>query len=398
MASAERLSKYNLESLPHLHHTSEFFEIARHVETIADKLPDYTYKRTSMLNYRNSPEVAKYRGEVNLGLYGIVSLYLPDLTGNLPYPQALVFDTPENNAITIGRLRNISDKPEFQLARFHTGRLAELDLRKAMSQASQALEIREIIGGLDNPQKEAYIVYLTREGHLTDWHGAIFENYGINIPYTVTHSEHESANNEFSRVAKTCPTNFEGIVPSKIKTLFISDSTASAMQQIAAIEDVKRHVESSNGGESQLENLVVVSPLLTLYGASVISYWSAKNKLKTTFIASGALLGCNPPDRYYSPVTNHSNLIADPRMIEVSHKAHGQLGGIACARSNWTASFTAPLTAEEKSEKELSMYRSSNDYLKQTSKEVTIEFLESLNIEPAQRLVPYSSFVERAKK
>lgn len=383
---------------------SPFFPIASRVEAISDHLPNYVASEVRDFEYRNPPELARLTGSESRGSLLVARLNLPDLPAQIPDPRVYCLSTPESNAMTIGRLIPAKDKTQshFQLARFHLGPPAQLDMQIAMYQAAQIEKIQSMFTGLSDPEKEAYIVYITREGQLTDWQKALYQTTGIILPANLVHARHikdQRQKNPFGRVAMIYTINLEGMDTETIDTLVVCDNTASAMQQVGVISEIARHIEDKNGGQNPIRKILVVSPLLTTYGASIISYYTAFQKMETTFVCSGAILGCNRPDRYYSPVINNPKFCPDPKLAAINYLALGpKAQGVACARCDWTESFFNPSYALRQSDRELEeRCSSSNQEVLAYSRQVTQDVLEDREVDPSS-LTPYSTLNETQRQ
>lgn len=375
---------------PKLYKDSQFFEINETILNTPNPENYIEYKRKKF-TYDNPLETQNILGEKSRGTLLELTLKLPNFPKGKEYPKVYVVGTPENNAITMGRFYLCKKgNPHFQIARQHTGVPAQLDMRVAMEQAAQVKDIR------DRFKDPAYIVYLTREGQLVAWQEAIYKSIGKTIPTTVAHIEHAKSNNKYGRVAKICPINFEGF-EKDTKTIVATDNIASGLQQVALIENV---METMPG--NKIEEFISVAPLLTLHSVAVISLWAAKyTKLKTSFITSGTLLGCNPPEYYYSPVPTNENakkLMANSEIAKIlsitGRSTHSKL----CVRCNWTASFLAPNTAIVDSETELKeRYKSSNNSVLKDTKKITPELLKKHKID-IMNLLPYSTIIDTINK
>lgn len=367
--------------LPKYCHHSKFFSYAAKIEQMERNLTTFAEAKRTAFQAK--------------GTLLTIVLRLPQFPKGVLLPKVFVLDTPENNAMTIGRLKMEPDgRIHFELARFHTGVAAQQDLTIAMQQAVRIPDIKNLVTALDDPPSEMFLCYITREGHLTDWHKAIWETTRIDIPTTIVHAEHVagdvSAN--FGRITKICPINFEGMTPAKTRVLVLSDNTASGIQHVAVLEEILSHIKKVNRGKHHVKQIFIVSPLLTIYGASIISLWAAREEgISSTFVTSGALLGCNPPDRYFSPLTAEKNLIANPNLIAINHQAHGKkAAGRACVRGNWTASFMAPPYAMVRSKEELALYGSSNSELLKNSQNITLQVVKDAGVDPTL-LIPFST-------
>jgi hypothetical protein len=222
---------------------------------------------------------------------------------------------------------------------------------------------------------------------------SVYHLLGLNIPYTMPHCRHvpdTDPTNHFGRTASVCPINFEGLSPSQAKMIVICDNTASGMQHVAVLESTIEYIKTHNGKRHHLETLLIISPLLTGYGAMNISRSAAEFGLKTVFVCSGYLLGCLLPDRYFSPVLNIPEFAADPDLLPLYQQAFGQMAGKICARGNWTSTFSAPAYSVAASEKELTAAGSSNAGLTNGCAAVTPKVMQKMGLDP-RSLIPYST-------
>jgi len=396
MPAGENLLQTNIHQVdnpPRLHTDSNFFQIADKVEKLDPFLENFLEVKKRKSIFVNPPELARFYGNETQADTLIVSLDLPAFPSSLESPKIIVFGTPDNYAMTVGRFRLKQKTLSFQLARFHLGAFAELDMPMAMWPLAQVEEVKKLLGNPQDSHKKTYAINISREGHLTSGHTILARQGYPDIPYTIAHAEHQKdPSNRFGRAAKVCQINFEGMNPHDISLLVVSDNTASGQQQVAVIDEALTHIKNLNLNPHRLTDVLILSPLLTLYGASIISYHNASEGIATTFVTSGGILGCNPPDRYFSPL-KFREFTADPRIVDINHMAHGKTAGIACVRCNWTASFAAPRYALEKSEEELKSYGSSNAELFENSRKITPELVRSLGVDP-KMLVPYSAYLE----
>ncbi len=372
------------KKLPVFYTHSKFFAYAATIEALGDALPSFVKATRQPFPFAHGT-----------GMLLTITLDIPNFPKTVAKPTILVLDTPENNAMTIGRLA-VDDRGKlfFQLPRFHTGVPAQDDMAEAMRQAAHAAPIKKLLASRTDPARQSFLLYITREGQLINWHHAVYDATHQDIPFTIVHAEHVAGNigGTFGRITKVCPINREGLNSAKLNLLCLADNTASGIQHVAVLEELLARVKEENHGTHKIRDLLIASPLMTLYGAMIISLWAAKEEgIATTIVASGALLGCNPPDRYFSPLLSDERLTANPKLIAVNHRAHGaNAAGRACVRGNWTASFMAPRYAMERSKEELALYCSSNEELLKNSQTVTVDFLKSLGIDIAS-LIPTST-------
>ena len=391
--SSVELPHQSIENIPfRLCYDSKFFPIAYELENRLKQNPDTLIESIVSSNreevaFKNPQELKYVRQNETVG-----SILNSRLASGA---QIITLNTPEANAISIGRLTSPDIRQaKFQLARFHIGPSAIEDMRLAARQAIQIPAVKDLL--TRQYKGSTGFILLTREGQLIDPNVGFYKDTGLAIPTTVATISHSTDNRVpiFGRVALIQKVNCEALQKHKPKSVWIFDNTASGMQQTAMLEELINQFES-NG--NQLEHITIFSPLLTLYGAEIISNFAKEKKLNTLFVCNGAILGCNPPDRYYSPIADSKDLLPDPNLLKVVKAAHGDLAGIACARCNWTESFlssNSPISkAITDSEEELQMYGYSNQYLQDISRGLDPSTLREFGIELRQFL-PYSSYLD----
>lgn len=393
--SVEKKSTGQEKNENSLRYNSSFFPLATQVEEQLwenpNALEEYIKnKQLESFHLKNPPELKKLRGETTQALV---------LTLNLSTDaKIIVLDTPEANAISLGRFPSLDENSGFQPARYHIGPGAILDMRIAWMQALQVPHIHDTL--VNQHKGETGFVLMTREGQLIDPNVGAYLVLGLTIPTTVATVSHRKDPQmpTFGRVASLQPINCEAIFQSKPRLIAIFDNTASGMQQVAVLEEVLRQSEEKG---NNLTDILIYSPLLTLYSAVIISKFAEERGLRILFVANGCLLGCNPPDRYYSPATDNPDRIPDPRLLKIVEAAHGNLFGRACARCNWTESFLSTSDPNSKamvdSELELQMYGSSNKELLRRSAQLTPSKAIKLGVNPS-RLFPYSSMLQLGHK
>jgi hypothetical protein len=263
----------------------------------------------------------------------------------------------------------------------------------------QSLDIPEIgnlFSNLPDPEGQAFIIHITREGPLIGLERSLFNIFRLNVPYTSAHSRHvgvDDPNNPFGRIAQVCPINFEGLDPAKAAVIAICDNTASGMQHVAVYQKVEEYIAETNGQnnhQSKEKTLLIFSPLLTAFGAVNIAYGAAQHHTRTIFVCSADVLKCLPPRWYFSPIDNNPNLASNPPLLEVNNKALQEQSGEVCSRCNWTASFSAPKAAYLASDEELLEKGTSNQELVNRCAQITPETLREMNINP-RSLIPYST-------
>lgn len=334
-----------------------------------------------------------------------LSPLLPTINAKVKPPTIYIVSTAANHALTIGRfIVNKKDQIVFQLPRFSIEPAIQTDMSTAINQAFHVPEIlHRVIEDLGNPVQEAFLTYLTREGHLTHVQQAIFNNSGHHVPYTIANISHlksEDLINEgyqfhsiFNRVSLIYPINFEGLNSSQVKTLFLGDQIASGMQIVDLANYIVDQVAKENKNHG-INHLVVVAPLSSIFGIATISLWGAKNGIKTTFIASSSLLDSGP-NKYYSPLSQNEKVAPIPFMQVIHHLGHPEnVRGKMCVGCNWTARFGAsPETALRDSQREAKQKNTTNQALIQHAAGQTDAILDLLqkNHLPRTTLVPESS-------
>jgi len=394
MAIPERVTPYGEISTSR--EKSSFEQIAESLDSwIDEKEPDLTYKRYPF-DFRTPTKIeALSREESVKGEVLSIDVKPPNFPKDVRPPHIVIVDTPENAAVSLGRLKIAKNKGDmgFELARYHTGYPAQKDMAYAARQAMQVPEVHRTFTQLSDPEEEAFIVYLAREGPMVNLHGGIYNEHKLNIPYTTAHARHEKADNKFGRRAEVCDINFEGLNPSEAKVLIVVDNTASGAQHDEVITKAIQHIEESNHAGTKLERIMVVSPLLTRYGALELAYKCAEWKIPTDFVGSEFWLDCIGPKRYFSPVPDKDVYAANPKMLLINRLMLRELVGGICSRCNWTASFSAARAALKSSAEELSKFGVTNEMLMKRGEDITPELLLKMGIRP-RSLIPYSSLTE----
>jgi hypothetical protein len=361
-----------------------FFKYTQQIEALEDP-KQYFQSKTTEFTYQNNSLLSRYRGKKSTGKVKQLTI-TNDLLPEAIQSHVYLVGTPENNAVTVGNLGLDNNKFYYNLPRFHTGIPAQLDLQTASSQMAQIDYFQKLNKKIDF-SNQAYLVYLTREGHLTSWQQAIYSNYYKNIPATFAHIEHDQLNSpvgRYERTAKICAVNLEGLERQQVKTIFISDNIASGMQVAAVIKYLTDQ-------QINPEKVIILSPLLTWYGALTMSLWAAEEyQLSLDFLASSALLDCNKPKRYFSPLSSIDKFNVFPQLQKINYLVHQDLAGKAGTRCNWTASFLAPKTAVKKSAEELEKYSESNKSLIARCKKMRTTDLVEQGVDPGL-LLPYST-------
>ena len=323
-------------------------------------------------------------------------------------PTIFVVSSAAHHNINIGRfIVNENNNVVFQLPRFSIEPTVQIDMSTAVHQAFHIPEISQrILENLQNLTQEAFITYLTREGHLTNIHSAIFNILKQQISYTIATIQHlnkgdcPDQNIQFHRIFKRIslitPVNFsEGLNPFKIKTAIFGDQGASGMQFVDIADYLIKHVAKINK-DHNLNHLVFVSPLLSTFCAFAVSLYAAKNGFKTTFVTSGSLLNSGP-EKYYSPLSSNKKVCPLPLMQKIHHLAHPEnVRYKLCVSCNWTARFGAsPETALQHSQEELDNFGITNEELIEHAAQQTPAILHLLkkNNLPRTTLIPESSLV-----
>jgi len=321
-------------------------------------------------------------------------------------PKIFVVSSPAHHSVNIGRF--IVDKNNnvvFQLPRFSTE--PPIDMSTAVHQAFHIPEISQhTLENLKNPIQEAFITYLTREGHLTNIQSAIFSTSQHQIPYTIATIQHlkegdiKNQNIKFHQIFKRIslinPVNFEGLDPLKIKTAIFGDQGASGMQFVD-IADYLINCVAQKNKDHNIDHLIFVSPLLSTFCAFAVSLSAAKKGIKTTFITSSSLLDSDS-QKYLSPLSNQKKVAPNPLMQKIHHLAHHENARYKiCVSCNWTARFGAsPKTAWKHSQEELNNFNITNQELIAYAAQQTPTILRLLEKKgyPRTILIPESSIIK----
>lgn len=381
---------------------SIFFKVADLAATVTENIDKYIDVERSKFEYENLSKFAHFRetrrSEGNL-LKIQLNLPLFEKFEGVDKPKIFVIGTPENEAVSLGRLA-LNDRNElsFQLARFHYGHAALEDMSMSMNQALYVKEIGDLFT-LNNPEKDSFIIHITREGPMIRFESSLYNFLRKDIPYTSAHSRHikvDDPGNKFGRIADVCDINFEGLIPSEARLITICDNTASGMQHVAVLDKTIEHIEENNG-KHDIKTLLIISPLLTAYGATTISYAAASYGIRTVFACSAHLLGCIGPKRYYSPILNNENLSASPQFLNVNSLMHQGHTEERCARGNWTSTFSAKDYALLTSDDELGSSGTSNAELIERGNRIDPSTLKDMDINPFD-LIPYSTLDEARQR
>jgi len=387
-----------------------FVEISKVADALAEDFPNLIDKKEiQSFNYTTPYKIQELQGKIHQqngvsnGSYLEIDLNLPDFPSSLNKPKIYIIDTPENNAITIGRIKYDKEMDNFHFipARFHTGYPSLKDMAYAMRAPLKLGPLMEDINSnldkTDTPESQMFMLHIAREGPLMRLEGGFFNEHRLNIPYTIVHSKHEEVDdpdNPFGRIAAVCDINFEGLVPESIKTIVIADNTASGMQHVEVLRKTVEYIRSSNRNSNENpKQFLIFSPLLTDYGILTVSLFATSLGINTVFVTSSTILKCIPPERYYSPVSNNKQLFVDPQHVLVNKQALGDLSEKICSRCNWTASFSAVNAAISSSENELAKHGWTNDELIKQCKFLTIKKLREFSIEP-QNYISYATLEE----
>lgn len=400
---------------------SEFFPIADQILDLEKKHPKGLYNLIassttidhpvfpSQHNYQHIHEPNQPTSNARmLKLTLDLSSLLPPESRQVEPPTIFIVSTAAHHALTVGRfIVDENSHVVFQLPRFSIEPTIQTDMSTAINQVFHIPEITDrVIGDLDHPVQEAYLTYLTREGHLTDVQQAVFHTSGHHIPYTIANIQHlkkEDLQNQghqfhsiFNRICLINPVNLEGLNPSQIKTLILGDQVASGMQIVDLADYIIQKVASQDNNH-HIDHLVTVAPLSSLFGIFTISLWAAAKGIKTTFIASSSLLDSGP-NKYYSPLSQNGKVAPIPTIQTVHSLAHPEnVRGQMCVGCNWTARFGAsPETALNDSETEAEEKGTTNQQLKKHAAQQTkaiLKMLEANNL-PRTILIPESSRIK----
>ena len=328
-----------VEKAPRLCIDSRFFHHARNVNLLDTRLP-------RLITTETKHESVDYL---------LATLNLRDFPAGVHLPRAVWLQTPEAYATSLGRM--VFDEKwgwYFQPAMLHMGQAAVNDMQMAVAAGMLTEPLRPVLEQFHQSPRRVYMVTIGREGPLIGQavSQAVWQQEKLNsLHFTQAIMSHGAANNEFERAALVHPVNFEGLYPAQVHTLIEVDNTASSMQHAAGIEIADEEVKSKGG---KIREIVVVSPILTLYGASTIAYVAAERGIGVTFLACGQPLRCLPPLRYWSPpYLDVPAWFAHECLPGIYSLTLGDLAPILCIRGNWTASFAAPEEAEDAIAKQL---------------------------------------------
>ena len=328
-----------VEKTPRLCIDSRFFSHARRVNSLVPQFPKLvtTETKSEQVDYLSA------------------TLNLPDFPPRVHLPRAVWVQSPEGYATSFGRM--IFDAQwgwYFQPAMLHTGHPAVMDMQMAVAAGMLTEPLRPVLEQFHQSPRRAFMITIGREGPLIGQavSQAVWQQEKLNsLHFTQANVSHGEADNEFERAALVYPINYEGLHPVDVHTLIISDNTASGMQHVAVIEAANEEIKSKGG---KLKEVVAVSPVLTLYGASTIAYAAAERGIGVTFLACGQPLRCLPPLRYWSPpYLDEPAWFAHECLPSIYSLTLGDLADRLCVRGNWTGSFAAPSEAEAAIAKQL---------------------------------------------
>ena len=172
-----------------------FVEISKAADALAENFPNLINKREEgRFSYTTPYKVQELQGKiqqkngVSNGSYLEINLNLPVFPSSLNKPKIYIVDTPENNAITIGRIKYDKEINDFHFipARFHTGYPALKDMAYAM-RASLKLgplmnDINSNLDTTDTLESQMFMLHIAREGPLMRLEGGFFNEHRLNIP------------------------------------------------------------------------------------------------------------------------------------------------------------------------------------------------------------------------
>lgn len=218
---------------------------------------------------------------------------------------------------------------KFALPRQHLGYGARIDQEVAVWNLFHSPRLNAISRRVGT--QNCGIIYFAREGHLTNVQD-VLALLGVEVPATFANIGHAPASNRFGRVAKLHNSlNLEAFPP-HLENLFLCDPVASGMQHVALLEELVRIGRRP-------ENLVVIAPIATHFGISVIEQFCRTAGIRFSAGTCAALLDILPPDYYFSPYPASSTQVADPRMHALAKGSLGEMVNRVCIRGNWTMSF-----------------------------------------------------------
>lgn len=374
----------------------QFYKSAKWAESVIDSIAQPIHLEDSGWYQSISHHCVEHEPLSRRVFYKTLSIPLDTFKKVANPPQIYLFGSPEQSAVTVGRLMPSSSDSlqyRFQLPRFHTGVPAQLDLETAIEQMFAFSKIKKLLGSKKLISKQNYVISLIREGHLTSVQQAIWHSSRSNVPTTLVHVRHKQVTESktpLARMAVACDFNLEGIEVKNINNLIISDNVASGIQVGVTALSVLSHL---NGVGKSLKRVIFVTPLLTDYSVLVLSHLLAQYGLSCTFLVSGGLLTNRDSQRYYSPLSHNPDYLAEPAVAAIHHLAHPKkIRQMACVRCNWTASFLAPKQALVDSQAELTSLGSSNRQLQTHSNQIGLDQLKEAGVK-VESLLPLSSLI-----
>lgn len=389
---------------------SGYFESAERIIETGDLLEKVELLPNELYQYTHP-----ITGNVETGKFAKANLKLPDFPEEVEVPQILILKGPEHKAMTLGRLRWEKEKGlVFQLGRFHTT-LSQTDLVEATRQSLDIPDIQKIFTRLSDDSEQAYVIDISREGPLMPLKRLLEEKMGISLSSTSSTINHvfdqdlsemgfenpNSITGVSGRASVIRSLNTEGMNPDKLTTLITIDPLASGMQHVALVEEVIKRVKENNKvgqseGSHQVKELVIVAPMASLFGMSVVANRMAKEGIAVKFITFGTMLDSGP-SKYYSPPYLDERGGIDMKMASLIRLAAGKLvsetSALFCSRCNWAASFFSKIEALISSEEELRDLNSSNADLIASSEAVSLEQIKEIGIR-LKELIPLSTYYE----
>jgi len=228
--------------------------------------------------------------------------------------------------------------------------------------------------GMFEPETSTIIDFY-REGPWTEIQRHLWFLSGrkLEIPTDKLLIAHEKADNFLNRTARLVNGEklFYGVDPKNIEVLFLNDSIASGAQMAIALDYLFRTKEC------RPKMVVLMSPMLTLFGATCLAKLLTKRGIKLVAYTGASILDINfgdepePGSLYYSPYPISTKQLANPEFRPVYDNFHPggkSRDGIRC---NWTESFLLSSRALADSKAELLARGLSNDELEQAAMQVT---------------------------
>ncbi len=171
-----------------------FLEISKVADTLADNFTDLIGKREKgSFSYRTPYKLQELQNKIqqergsSIGTYLEIDLNLPNFPSGINNPKIYVLDTPENNAITIGRIKYNQEMDNFHFipARFHMGYPALKDMAYGMR---ASLKLKPLVSDInlnidkvnideaETLESQIFMLHIAREGPLMRLEGGFLMN------------------------------------------------------------------------------------------------------------------------------------------------------------------------------------------------------------------------------